>query len=49
MFGMRKRALINLPVRLKHNYCSTEINIIFKVDTGAPSSSLTSKALEKFY
>jgi hypothetical protein len=38
-----------IPVRLSHPSCPITINIIFKVDTGAPISTLTTEALEKLY
>jgi hypothetical protein len=41
--------LVSMPVRFAHKSCPTLINVIFKVDTGAPSSSLTTEVLNKLY
>lgn len=38
-----------MPVKLNHKSCPILINVIFKVDTGAPVSSLTSEVLSKLY
>ena len=41
IWGYGMRSFINLPVRLNNKKCSKQINVIFKVDTGAAFTTLT--------
>ena len=38
-----------MPVKLQHDKCPIAINVIFKVDTGSPITTLTEEAIERLY
>ncbi len=45
MWGTNGRLFINLPLRLHDGNCPQNINVIFKVDSGAGITTLTGEVL----
>jgi hypothetical protein len=49
IWGSGLRAFVNMPVRLNHRRCNITINVIFKVDTGAPITTITTEVADKLF
>ena len=49
MWGTNGRLFVILPVRLREKSCPQNINVIFKVDSGAGITTLTNEVLEKLH